>query len=712
MRLAAVSPWKTRGKLRFAFVTFALLVLTALPASAGSLQVTITSPGDGQNVSGNVSWAVSVSSNNVDHVDFAVDGKVVSTSQRSPFGGAFDSTSLSNGAHQLTATAYAKGGSGGSANASETVTVANGSGPSIQSPPSISGGAVVGQVLDASIGTWSGATPMTYVYSWNRCDSSGARCAAIAGATDAHYSLVTADAGSTLRVSITATNGAASAIATSAATGVVTTPSTSTTTQAPKNASLPSISGMAALGQVLSASTGGWGGTTPMSYGFAWSRCDSNGASCSTIAGAVSPTYAAVAADAGATLRVTVTASNSAGSASATSAATAVVAAAPSGGSSSPSLGTKLPTRMPESSGAKTLIVSPAGSGSSCTLSVPCGFAQAWALAASGTIINLRGGSYTGYQVVQGRRYSAANPVTLQSYPGETATFTGCSSSCPQSILYFGNDLGIRIRNITLTGTANTGSAVKLDDDSYVELDHLTIHNVYQNGVLIVGDTVSGFAQAYNDHIQIWNSIFYNAGMMNGPNTTNQAENIYVGSGAYTDGVKHGVDGFVIANNLFYNQPNGYEMQVGNEAANGFIVNNTFDHAYGSVGDGGSGMVIWGAGSYPTNHVVVANNIFTNHVNHGVQSNCGSALVGIDVHSNLAYSNVVSPDYLGGYGRVACFAPGQNLTATNPLYVNRSGGDYHLQPGSPARNVGDPAYTPPFDADGNPRSGPHLGALN
>jgi hypothetical protein len=73
---------------------------------------------------------------------------------------------------------------------------------------------------------------------------------------------------------------------------------------------------------------------------------------------------------------------------------------------------------------------------------------------------------------------------------------------------------------------------------------------------------------------------------------------------------------------------------------------------------------------------------------------------------------VVSPDYLGSYGRVACFTPGQNLATMNPLYVNRSGGDYHLQAGSPARNAGDPAYTPPLDADGNPRSGPHLGALN
>jgi hypothetical protein len=365
---------------------------------------------------------------------------------------------------------------------------------------------------------------------------------------------------------------------------------------------------------------------------------------------------------------------------------------------------------MPESSGAKTLVVAAGGSGSSCTLGTPCSLAQAWALAASGTIIDLRGGTYTGYQVVQGRRYSAGNPVTLQSYPGETATFTGCASSCPQNILYFGNDLGIRIRNITVTGRTNTGSAIKLDDSSYVEIDHVVVHDVYGNGALVGGGTVSGFAQAFSDHIQIWSSVFYNTAL-NGGVATNQSHGIYMGAGP-AESVKHGVDGFVIANDVFYNQPNGYSIQLGDQASNGIVTNNTFDRAYGTASDSGSAIIVWGAGPYASSNDVIVNNLFTTNINHAVQANCAKPLTGISIRGNLGYSNG-APEYTGAYGSVVCFSVGTNLADANPLYVNRTAGDFHLQSGSPARGKADPAYTPSADASGNARPAtPALGAFN
>src|SRR5438874_1755210 len=43
--------------------------------------------------------------------------------------------------------------------------------------PTISGSPVVGQTLTASSGSWSGS-PTSYAYQWQRCDSSGAACAA------------------------------------------------------------------------------------------------------------------------------------------------------------------------------------------------------------------------------------------------------------------------------------------------------------------------------------------------------------------------------------------------------------------------------------------------------------------------------------------------------------------------------------------------------
>jgi hypothetical protein len=97
----------------------------------------------------------------------------------------------------------------------------------------------------------------------------------------------------------------------------------------PSSTAAPSISGTAQSGTTLSADAGSWSGTAPISYAYAWQRCDAHGANCSDIAGATAPTRTAVGADLGNTLRIAVTATNHAGSATATSVATAVVTTTP-----------------------------------------------------------------------------------------------------------------------------------------------------------------------------------------------------------------------------------------------------------------------------------------------------------------------------------------------------------------------------------------------
>jgi hypothetical protein len=93
--------------------------------------------------------------------------------------------------------------------------------PANTAPPAISGTAQGGLTLTASTGSWSGTTPMSFAYQWRRCDSAGANCADIAGATGSTYVPVGADTAHTLRVLVTATNGGGSAPATSAQTGLV-----------------------------------------------------------------------------------------------------------------------------------------------------------------------------------------------------------------------------------------------------------------------------------------------------------------------------------------------------------------------------------------------------------------------------------------------------------------------------------------------------------
>jgi hypothetical protein len=97
----------------------------------------------------------------------------------------------------------------------------------------------------------------------------------------------------------------------------------------PTEAAPPTISGTAQVGKTLTADHGKWNGSTPITYSYAWRRCDANGGNCAGISGANARLYDVVTQDVGHTLRVHVTATNSDGSASDTTAPSAVVTAAP-----------------------------------------------------------------------------------------------------------------------------------------------------------------------------------------------------------------------------------------------------------------------------------------------------------------------------------------------------------------------------------------------
>ena len=87
--------------------------------------------------------------------------------------------------------------------------------------PAISGTARHLQLLSTTAGTWRGSMPITYSYQWQRCASGPVDCADIQQATEPSYLVRLADAGSELRVVVTATNAAGSTIAASAEIGSV-----------------------------------------------------------------------------------------------------------------------------------------------------------------------------------------------------------------------------------------------------------------------------------------------------------------------------------------------------------------------------------------------------------------------------------------------------------------------------------------------------------
>jgi hypothetical protein len=227
-------------------------------------------------------------------------------------------------------------------------------GPANNGQPTITGIAVEGQTVTGHNGSWfcdpacvpSGPENRGgYEFQWHRCDTAGAQCANVADADEQNYVVAAADRGSTLRVAVTATNydcnargvdcRYSSATAFSAVTAVVPgappappgpPPPPEPDEGPPISNALPVVAGLTRIGQTLTASSGDWSGLAPIDYVYRWSRCNPL---CVAVAGANETTYVLGAADLGARLEVSVTATNELGSATATSAPSAVVTAVP-----------------------------------------------------------------------------------------------------------------------------------------------------------------------------------------------------------------------------------------------------------------------------------------------------------------------------------------------------------------------------------------------
>ncbi|MBI2692544.1 MAG: thrombospondin type 3 repeat-containing protein [Solirubrobacterales bacterium] len=202
--------------------------------------------------------------------------------------------------------------------------------------PTVTGSAIVGQVLTASQGTWTpGDAALTNA--WLRCnDTTIGSCSVIAGQTGTTYTLVAADDGKYIRIRVTGTTSASSVDANSVSTAQVITVldgdgdgNPDSTDVCPTEASarpngcplsdivgngIPTVSGTLKVSNTVSSTTGSWTVLyDPLGYTltYQWQRCDTaSTASCTNITGATASTRALVAADYGKRVRVNVTATN------------------------------------------------------------------------------------------------------------------------------------------------------------------------------------------------------------------------------------------------------------------------------------------------------------------------------------------------------------------------------------------------------------------
>ena len=199
--------------------------------------------------------------------------------------------------------------------------------------PGITGTAQVGQTLTATVGTSADVdglpdpflTDANTSFQWIRVATDNTETN-IASATASTYTLVTDDAGTTIKVKVGfVDNYDYDEMLTSDATAAVSAAANTPATGA------PTITGMAQVGQTLTADTTAImdaDGLTSVSYTYQWIRVATDNSD-TNIASATASTYTLVAADLGTTIKVRVSFTDDASNPETrTSAATAAVAAA------------------------------------------------------------------------------------------------------------------------------------------------------------------------------------------------------------------------------------------------------------------------------------------------------------------------------------------------------------------------------------------------
>jgi hypothetical protein len=383
--------------------------------------------------------------------------------------------------------------------------------------------------------------------------------------------------------------------------------------------------------------------------------------------------------------------------------------------------------------GAATYHVAPTGSGTACTVALPCRqIRTALLLVAPSDIIQVADGSYLGFDVadVDGL---PGQPITIRA-TGTNAVVT-VTTDRPDNrdtiFITFSDWIvveGLRASN------ANR-AAVRIDQSHHVTVRNGVFANNgtwgiftdFSDDTLLEGNTCSGSVAEHGIYVSNssdrpvvrGNHLFNNsrAGLhMNGDesaggdgiisgglveNNVIHGNGVGGGAGINMDGVQD----TVVRNNLLYdNHATGIVAfrQDGAQGPRGLqILHNTVDQA----SNGRWALQIFDT----TGAILVRNNVLYNRHAFRGSLNYGNATDVANTDSDYNVLDRVSPDGDATiFGLAAWQGMGHEPHSVLPgtlaaLFVNANGGDYHLPAGSPAvdRGLTLPAVT--LDIEGNPR---------
>ena len=260
---------------------------------------------------------------------------------------------------------------------------------------------------------------------------------------------------------------------------------------------------------------------------------------------------------------------------------------------------------------------------------------------------------------------TAAKPITIAAYPRERPVISHADGPLEIDTGYY------RIRGFVLERARGTSSTnVYFQSDAHhVELSGNEIRYSQDQGV---------FSEEETHHLQIIGNRIHDNGL-------GHASGQHQSHGLYFQGHDHAA-----ANNLIFNHPYGFGIQVYDQNSRSILVNNTV------TGSAHSGIVVGGSGGVA--NITIRNNILAFNAKYGVQtdSDCPTGAVLID--ANVVYGNEDGPVQRG----CQQLRLGSNIHS-NPRFVSRARRDFRLASGSPAVDRGRADSSPRTDIGGRKR---------
>ncbi len=359
-------------------------------------------------------------------------------------------------------------------------------------------------------------------------------------------------------------------------------------------------------------------------------------------------------------------------------------------------IGPQTATSTPLSQGTK--FVSPTGSGTACSQSNPCSLATAVSNVNPGDIVFMRGGTYPITAVTRwDRSGSSTSPITIESYPGETATWDGSNqpNNSERMMRVGGNYYKFRkfeIKNMPDIGFYFTGSNNTIDG--------VSSHNNRNSGICVIGGNNNIFQNidvSDNSDAGLTGGNYANGGNADGICISSGDGNKIINSIAARNS-DDGMDAWTSTNTIISKSittANG----IGGGDGNGFklggpIPNNStkIDHSIAYKNkvtgfDANSGVNIeisnvtsWNNGDYgivgyattKISNSIAINNITGNAYPNGIQSNNSWQRSGTPafISTDPANSSFLKPTAGGGFEDIGAYA-GISSNPTNiPSQIN------------------------------------------